>query len=136
MNLAHPLNCLTFNFQRTSRSLVRGFEAAISHTGLTAPQFTTLGLLSGFGALPVSQLADKLGTDRTTVSRNMDLMAAKGWVEVVDLPDQRIRAYALTEDGRARVNAALPAWTAYQAKLVAILGPTFSQDLLQAMAKL
>ena len=127
---------MTFNFQRTARSLVRGFEATIKQTGLTAPQFTTLALLSGYGAMPVSQLAEKLGTERTTMSRNLDLLASKGWVVVADLADLRVHAYGLTDEGRARLNAAMPAWTAYQAKLVARLGPAFSQDMLQAMAKL
>lgn len=136
MNLNHPFNCLTFNFQRTARSLVRGFEAAIKQTGLTAPQFTTLGLLSGFGMLSVSQLSEKLGTERTTLSRNLDLMVGKGWIAGVALDDQRVHAYELTDAGRTKLNAAMPAWAEYQAQIVKILGPAFSQELLQAMSKL
>ncbi len=136
MNLDHPLNCLTFNFQRAARSLVRGFEVAVKDAGLTAPQFTTLALLSGFGSMTVGQMAEKLGTDRTTMTRNLDLMVTKGWIVSAASDDLRIRAYQLEGLGRVQLNAAMPAWTAYQRGLVELLGPDMATRMIGVMKKL
>jgi len=136
MDLTHPLNCLTFNFQRAARSLVRGFEAAVKAHGLSAPQFSTLAALSGYGEQTVSQLADKMGTERTTMTRNLEVMAAKGWIEPAASTDLRLRAYRLTEPGRLQLNRAMPAWHAYQAGLVASLDPGMAEQLLTTMKRL
>jgi DNA-binding MarR family transcriptional regulator len=136
MNLLHPLNCLTFNFLRAARKLGRGFEDRAKAAGLTSPQFTTLALLSGFGAMTVSQLAERMGTDRTTLTRNLDLMLAKGWIARAETDDLRQRAYQIADPGRDRLAAAMPAWIAYQTELVALLGDDFSRDALTRLQKL
>lgn len=136
MNLMHPLNCLTFNFLKTARKLGRGFEERVKATGLTSPQFSTLSMLSGYGAQTVSQLAERLGTDRTTLTRNLDLLFAKGWITRVETEDQRQHAVELSDPGRERLNAAMPAWAEYQAELVALLGEDFAREALSRMKKL
>lgn len=128
--------CLTFNFQRSARSLARGFEAAVKHLGLTAPQFTSLSLLAGYGELTVSQIAEKIGTDRTTLTRNLELMRAKGWIAPAASEDLRLRAWGITPEGRVLLEAAMPAWREWQAHLVKTIGPDTARSLLAAMGKL
>ncbi len=136
MDFDHPLNCMTFNVQRAARSLVRDIEAAFKDTGLTAPQFSTLALLSGFGSQTVGQLADRLGTERTTLTRNLAVLAQKGWIAPVSSPDARLHAYDITEEGRAQLRAAMPAWRAFQQDLVARLGAEPSAALLTLLRSL
>ena len=136
MNLDHPSNCLTFNLQRAVRSMVRGFEASIQGAGLTAPQFSTLAMLFGYGERTVGQMADYMGTDRTTLTRNLDLIAAKGWIEAIETEDRRLRVWRLTETGRDRLEAAMPAWKEWQARLVGVLGEDAARGLLAAASKL
>jgi DNA-binding MarR family transcriptional regulator len=136
MEFDRPLNCLTFNLQRATRSLVRGFEEAVREAGLTAPQFTTLALLDGFGEMSVGQIAERLGTERTTMTRNLELLADKGWIAPAAAEDQRMRAYALTEAGRRRLAAAMPAWRAYQRRLVEKLGQGQAHEFVETLRKL
>ena len=136
MNLNHPINCLTFNAQRAARSLVRGIEAAMKDAGLSAPQFTTLTLLSGFGSQSVTQLAERLGTERTTVTRNLLVMTRKGWIAPVQATDQRLHIYALTDAGRAQLARALPAWSGFQQSLVTRLGKDKAEAMLDLMQTL
>jgi DNA-binding MarR family transcriptional regulator len=136
MDLNHPLNCLTFNLQRASRNLVRGFEASAKESGLTAPQFATMSLLAGYGQAQVTQLAEHLGTDRTTLTRNLDLLARKGWIEEVAAQDARLHLWTLTPLGRERLSAAIPIWQKYQAGLVERLGTTNAEDLLAILSRL
>ncbi len=136
MDLTHPSNCVTFNLQRATRSLMRGFEAATKASGLTAPQFTTLSLIAGHGQVSVTQIAEKTGTDRTTMTRNLDLLARNGWIDGVPSEDGRLHVWTLTDPGRDRLATALPVWRAFQAGLVDQIGDMETRNLLETLAKL
>ena len=94
---------------------MRGFEAAIQGAGLSAQQFKTLSMLSGHGERTVGQMAEQMGTDRTTMTRNLDLIATQGWIEGIDTEDRRLRLWQLMPAGRERLEAAMPEWQACQA---------------------
>ena len=51
-----------------------------------------------------------LGLERTTLTRSANLMEGKGWIEDAPSDDGRARPLQLTEEGRGKVEAALPAW--------------------------
>ncbi len=136
MNLTHPANCLTFNLQRTTRRLMRDFEGAAKEAGVTAPQFTTLSLIAGFGEITITHLAERLGTDRTTMTRNLDLLTRKGWVKDAETEDGRLRILQLTKAGDAKLAVALPIWTAFQTGLVDSIGDAKATDLLVTLKKL
>jgi DNA-binding MarR family transcriptional regulator len=136
MDLNHPLNCLTFNLQRASRALVRGLEGAAKASGVTAPQFTTLALLAGFGELTVSQIADRIGTERTTLTRNLAVMARKDWITEAEVEDRRLRVWRLSDPGRSAHEAALPVWRQFQASLVERIGAETATDLLTTLKRL
>lgn len=136
MDLTLPFNCLTFNLQRATRSLMRGFEAAAKDSGLTAPQFTTLSLMAGYGQVSVSRIADMMGTDRTTMTRNLGLLARKGWIAEVAAEDGRQHVWTLTDTGRERLASALPVWRAFQAALVDKIGDAQSRTLLETLKTL
>lgn len=136
MDLTHPFNCVTFNLQRATRSLMRGFEAAAKASGLTAPQFTTLSLMAGYGQVSVTQIADKLGTDRTTMTRNLDVLARKRWITTVVSDDNRQHVWTLTDAGKERLAVALPIWRAFQAGLVDKIGEGQVRSILETLVKL
>ena len=124
MDMQHPLNCLTFATQRAARSLARALEAVLRPVGLTSPQFTTLSLMSPTKPEGVAALASRLGTERTTMTRNLHLMARKGWVAAT------AAGYQLTPAGQAILAQALPLWKAHQARMLRQLGEDFSQTLI------
>ncbi|MCX7286772.1 MAG: MarR family winged helix-turn-helix transcriptional regulator [Rhodobacterales bacterium] len=136
MDLTHPLNCVTFNLQRATRSLMRGFEMAAKDSGLTVPQFSTLSLLDGFGQISVTGLGEKLGTDRTTMTRNLGVMARKGWIAEVPAKDGRLHVWTLTDAGRERLAVAMPVWRAFQAGLVDKMGEGQVRSILETLTKL
>jgi DNA-binding MarR family transcriptional regulator len=136
MDLTSPFNCLTFNLQRATRSLMRQFELAARDSGLTAPQFTTLSLISGHGQMSITQLAEKLGTDRTTLTRNLELLAKNGWIAPVGAKDARLHLWSLTDTGKQTLSTALPIWQAFQADLVARIGADTATATLTALRKL
>lgn len=129
MNLMHPSACLTHGLMRTARTLARGFEAEVAGLDLTAPQFTVLSWLAGTGPMTVGQVAATVDADRTTISRNLTVMADKGWIAESAAKDRRERLWDLTDAGRAILNKATPIWQTWQARLVHRIGTDAAVEL-------
>ncbi len=136
MELGSPINCVTFNLQRAARRAGRLLDDALAPWALTAQQFGTLAHLDGMGPLSTTALARLLGADRTTVTRNADVLERRGLVAPVLQEDARLRALALTDAGKAALAAARPAWACVQERLVGSLGATGAGGLLASLRRL
>ena len=75
------------------------------------------------GPTPIGELAEALGMERTTLTRNLALLEAERWVDIrPDEDDARSRIVAIVAKGRAMVATALPAWCKAQAAATASIG--------------
>lgn len=83
-------------------------------TGLRGTQFSVLVALTRGGPMPVGRLANLLGVERTTLTRNLKPLETKGWIEISETDDRRVRTVAIAAAGRAVARDALPAWRAAQ----------------------
>lgn len=117
--------CLCLASRRASRAITRAFERRLRPYGIRATQFSILVTLIERGPSNIGELAESLGVERTTLSRNFfDLIAARGWVKIgVGSEDARSRDVAITKVGRNAIAAALPAWREAQNAAVALLSP-------------
>jgi DNA-binding MarR family transcriptional regulator len=115
-------NCSCANLRKAMRMVTQMYDAALQPAGLKATQFTLLATLSRRGGLPLTQLAEILVMDRTTLTRNLKPLVAKGLIEDSNGTDQRERRIALTREGRSVLEQALPAWEAVQVRFVESLG--------------
>lgn len=136
MDLTHPTACLTHGLMRAARSVARGFEAEAAALGVTAPQFTALARLRFMGPMTVSQIAAVVDADRTTMTRNLAVMAQKGWIEEGNAEDRRERVWQLTALGKQIVAQVMPVWQAWQARLVDRLGPEAATGLMTTLKTL
>lgn len=136
MNLTSPTSCLTHGLMRAARTVARGFEAEAADLGVTAPQFTVLTRLKFMGPMTVSQIAAKVDADRTTMTRNLAVMAQKGWITEGSAEDRRERVWQLTEAGGKILAQVMPVWQAWQARLVDRLGPETATHLLTTLRTL
>lgn len=83
-------------------------DALLREAGVTLDRalFPLLVRLDAGGALAVAELAEQVGRDHTTVSRQLARLETLGLVaRRADEPDRRVRTAALTEDGAAVVRA-------------------------------
>ena len=62
-------------------------------------------------------MAQALGLDKTTLSRNLSVLARRGWVERQAVTDQRERGFRLTPAGRGLLKTTRPTWKRAQARL-------------------
>lgn len=114
--------CTGANLRKASRVITQAFDGALQPVGLKSTQFTLLATLSKSGEQPLTQLAEVLVMDRTTLTRNLKPLLVKGLVEDRPGNDRRVRKIALTEAGRTALERAMPLWQAAQRRLVKSLG--------------
>jgi len=127
-------HCLCLASRRAARTLTRAFDRALRPHGIRATQFSILTVLLLRGKLTIGELAEHLGVERTTLTRNLALIEEAGWVDIRPGEDARSRLVAATRKGRAAVTAALPAWRKAQQAAAAALGHG-AVDALHALAR-
>jgi DNA-binding MarR family transcriptional regulator len=102
--------CHCLAVRRRAREITRTFDEKLRPHGLRATQFSVLAALALKGPTPISELADVLGLERTTLTRSAALLEQNGWVAAARPEDAREHPLRLTRAGRARLGRAFPAW--------------------------
>jgi DNA-binding MarR family transcriptional regulator len=126
--------CLCLASRRAARALTRAFDRQLRPHGIRATQFSILTMLLLRGPLTIGELAESLGVERTTLTRNLALIEDAGWVDIRPGKDARTRVVAATKKARAAVTAALPAWREPQQAAAATIGHG-AVDALHALAR-
>jgi DNA-binding MarR family transcriptional regulator len=117
-------DCTCSTLRRASRAVTQHYESSFRGTGLRATQFTVLATLAQAGPLPLTELATRLGLERTSLTRNLRPLEKKGFVRALADDDQRIRRIALTKKGENIALAALGAWNHAQSTVDEVLRRT------------
>jgi DNA-binding MarR family transcriptional regulator len=117
IDLSDCTQCSCLAARRRARAITRHFEAKLRPHGLRATQFSILAALALAGTLPMGELAELLGLERTTLTRAATLLEDKGWLRAESSQDARARPLRLTPTGRRTLEAAYPAWKAAQDSL-------------------
>ena len=110
INFAETRQCACSAARRKSRELTRFYERAMRGTGLRAAQFTLLATLIQTGQTPTTRLADFLGLDRTTLTRNLRPLHRDGHVTIEEGADRRVHKVGITAKGVEAAECAYPAW--------------------------
>lgn len=114
-------SCVALHVRMTARAVTRAFDDAMRPSGLKITQFALLTALSAGDYRSVTELAEALALERTSLTRNLQLLAAEGLIEPVDCAG-RATPYAVTAAGEAALERAKPFWAAAQARLEGGLG--------------
>jgi DNA-binding MarR family transcriptional regulator len=113
--------CVCAAARRKSRELTRAFDKAMRGSGVRGAQFTLLATLVQTGPLPTTRLADFLGLERTTLTRNLRPLIRDGFVRIDEDEDRRVRKAAITRAGEEAARHAFPFWKrAQDAALAAV----------------
>ncbi len=84
----------------------------------------------------VTRLARATVTDRTTLTRNLNLLAKRGLIRLQAGTDRREREVLLTDRGRDVLAGAYPRWKEAQARIARRFGQERLQRLLSDLAAL
>jgi DNA-binding MarR family transcriptional regulator len=128
--------CLATRSRIAARRLSRIYDEALRPVDLKVTQFAVLVAASmSNGTLTITELADSLALDRSSLSRNLDPLERRGLVVLGPETHHRARHVGITADGRALLAEARPHWEAAQRKLKAHLGATW-EDALAGLKQL
>jgi DNA-binding MarR family transcriptional regulator len=119
---AEATRCIALRARRLSRLVTRLFEDALRGGGITVAQFTLLAATVLEGPLQPARLGRRLDLEKSTLSRNLELLEAAGLVRIASSEDGAGQRLTATERGRRTLIAALPAWRKAQARALAALG--------------
>ncbi len=114
--------CACLNVRKAARAVTQLYDEVLQPSGLRVTQFTLLVAIALAGEAPVTQLANALVMDRTTLTRNLALLEHQGLVAIARGTDQRTRMVTLTNQGREALVKALPLWEQAQTRFVSGLG--------------
>jgi DNA-binding MarR family transcriptional regulator len=115
--------CVCTAARRRSRELTRTFEKAMRGSGVRGTQFTLLAMLVQTGPTPTTRLADFLGLERTTLTRNLRPLVRDGFVRIDEDEDRRVRKVAITPAGEEAARRAYPFWKKAQDAALAAQQP-------------
>jgi DNA-binding MarR family transcriptional regulator len=116
-----PLGCTCFKLRKLTRAMSRLYDQHMATVGLKTTQYSLL-VNASRAALPVAELADLLGMERTTLTRNLKPLLDAGWVVLKPGADSRQRIVTITDDGRAKVEQAYVVWRQAQLEFEKLMG--------------
>src|SRR5262249_43518150 len=134
LNSSRPCACA--RLRRATRALTSFYDEAMAPAGLPITQFSLLRTLERAGPVRLTELAGKLLLDRTSLSRNLDCLIERGFVDVSPGHDARTREIAITRTGKNAVRVAEPHWEHAQAQVAKRLGGAKLEALIATLAEI
>lgn len=128
-DLIETSQCLCLASRRTARAITRRFDSALRVHGIRATQFSLLAALALKGPQPIGALADFIGADRTTLTRNVAIAQEHGLVEMGPGTDARSHIARVTARGRQILQKAFRDWQRTQTELTQSIGTEAADNL-------
>jgi len=133
-NTLDVANCICANLRKAARAVTQEYDAALRPAGLKPTQFTLLATLTRQGGTPLTQLADIMGMDRTTLTRNLKPLIRRELIHIAREGDQRVRKVTLTDNGAIVFEQALSLWQDVQKRISDKLDPEKWTDFLDTIS--
>jgi DNA-binding MarR family transcriptional regulator len=133
------LECTCMRVRQVSRTVSRIYDENLRRAGLHISQVTVLVAVARFGegGTGIGRLAQVLGMDRTTLTRNLLPLEKAGLLRVArDPTDARARIVLLTKAGERAIEEAFPLWEKSQKRLRDLVGKRQAHDLHERLARL
>ena len=104
-------SCACFSARRTARLLTQHYDKYLRPSGLRATQYTLLVVLIRIGeAVSLNRMSEILGMERTTLSRNLQTLEEKEYINLENGTDRRVRLITITKQGIEAAQRAFPFW--------------------------
>jgi DNA-binding MarR family transcriptional regulator len=130
-------NCACSGLRRAAREMTQRYERVLAPSGVKATQFPILVALGERDEIPILPLAEGLGLERTTLTRNLRILEGRGLVTVAAPEhDARMRLASITPEGRRVLGHALELWRAEQHDLVEAFGRDRLHELFGNLSEL
>src|SRR5881397_844395 len=125
--------CIAVRLRMLNRVITNIYDNALRPLDLKVSQMNILVAAAKMGIARPLEVCEYLHLDVSTLSRNVERMKARGWLEVVPDEDGRSQPFQLTPLGRKLLEKAVPAWREAQEQVKRVLGDGFVHQLNRAL---
>jgi DNA-binding MarR family transcriptional regulator len=125
---AEALGCIGFRLRKSSRLVTAFYDRRFRPTGIRVTQWPILSALRIGRRLSLRQLAEAVGVDASTLSRNVQPLVRDGYVSLDEATEdsRRQKFAALTSAGHAKWEEAFDVWQRAQAELMGAVDDAWS----------
>src|SRR5215213_9146744 len=127
--------CVAVRLRMLNRVITNIYDDALRSLDLKVSQMNILVAAAKMGTARPIEVCEYLHLDVSTLSRNVDRMKARGWLEVVPDEDGRSQPFRLTPQGWNLLKEAVPAWREAQQQVTGVLGDGFVHKLNRAVKR-
>ncbi len=114
--------CLGARLRMLNRLVTGVFDDAIRPLGIKFSQLNILVVVGKRGPVESVAVGRILRLEKSTLSRNLERIRKRGWIEVRTGSSARQHVLELTTRGKRLVERAAPLWEAAQKNVIEILG--------------
>ena len=114
--------CIASAVGAVNRFISGIYDEALRPLGVTAGQLAILVRAANCRRARSADLCRAMLLDASTLSRTLERMRERGWLEEVSGEDSRARPFRVTARGLVMLRKAIPAWERAQREAAAFLG--------------
>ena len=128
--------CIAVRVRLINRVITAVYDEALRPYGLRISQANILTALAQLGETQPALVSRVLRIEKSTLSRDLELMKQKGWLASDPPSGGRSQKIRLTTQGTRLLAKIQPAWERAQAEARALIGPEGELALQQIAARL
>lgn len=113
------MECYCTEFRRAANALTGIYDDALRPVGLKITQLSLLRTLDRLGKATYKDIAEELGLDSTTISRNIKILIEAGWINISGDDDARHKVARLSPSGLRKLRDGNEYWCDAQAQVEA-----------------
>jgi DNA-binding MarR family transcriptional regulator len=114
--------CLAVQLRMLNRVVTNLYDEALRPLGLKVSQMNILVAAFKMKIARPGDVCERLHLDVSTLSRNVERMKTKGWLETVHDADGRTQPFRVTNAGLTLLQEAIPLWKRAQDRATKLLG--------------
>ena len=114
--------CIGFRVRLLNRVITNIFDRALQPLNISLAQGNILMMLALYEQTSPADIGKALLMEKSTISRNLDRLQKKGWVDIVSEGDYQPQVVSLTANGRILLKEAHRAWKKAQEEASLLLG--------------
>jgi DNA-binding MarR family transcriptional regulator len=123
-------DCNCYAVRAAARHVTQCYDQFLAPTRLRTTQFSILAKLKRRGPLTISELANEMAMDRTTLGRNILPLQRDRLIKIEpSASDRRMKVLRLTKAGETRLEVARREWSAAQASFEKVFGAARAAEL-------
>lgn len=128
--------CYCLDMRKASQKVTNIYTTALKPINISVTQFGLLKHIQTLQPINVTDLANVMELDRTTVVRTLKILENRGYILDISEDRKRNRKLILTNNGKSTVNNGTILWSKVQDKFKDFLGEEDLKELLRIISKL